>query len=235
MTDFTDEDLTAYLDGELPEDVAAQITAALGDDASLAGRLAALDAPLDAMRAAGDQMLSSAPALPKTAVPTERFAYWPAAAALVLGVGLGGFGAANLGTSQDPEWVDAIVSYQSLYTEDTLVGVGAPHPGTPEVIAGYAEDANWTLPNLEDLPGLTLRRAQILGFDGKPLLQMVFSTDQGTPVALCVVEVADAASAAKLRDFAGMNGAFWVDGTHGLVLVGDVDPGLVEATLAALG
>ena len=61
---FSDEQLTAYLDGEAGDDLCAQIDVALEEDATLGDRLAGLDIPMDQLGSAFDGLLAEAPAMP---------------------------------------------------------------------------------------------------------------------------------------------------------------------------
>ena len=54
---FSDEDLTAFLDGEAPDALHAAIETALDSDQILANRMAALDVPLDPIVSAYDALL----------------------------------------------------------------------------------------------------------------------------------------------------------------------------------
>lgn len=76
---FTDEQLRAYLDGQVSEDLRVQIDAALEADDDLCERLAALDEWKDALVPAFAQVLASAPALAVSrAAPDARATEPPA-------------------------------------------------------------------------------------------------------------------------------------------------------------
>ena len=66
MTDrlFSDEELTAFLDGEAPDDLRSDIDQALQHDAGLSDRLARLDIPVPALISAFDQILHQSPQPP---------------------------------------------------------------------------------------------------------------------------------------------------------------------------
>ncbi|MEO0380352.1 MAG: transcriptional regulator, partial [Pseudomonadota bacterium] len=61
---FSDEDLTAFLDGEADATLEAEIVAALETDEELGARMAGLELPMDAIKGAFDSMLDTAPAMP---------------------------------------------------------------------------------------------------------------------------------------------------------------------------
>ena len=134
---FSDEDLTAFLDGEADDALMADISAALETDPDLAERMAGLEIPMAAITEAFDQLLGDTPAMP--ALPTPEAATPAPAntnAPLKWAWGLGTFGtgiAAGLAVALftgfgTPEpaprgWVSFVASYQTLYTTATLTEV----------------------------------------------------------------------------------------------------------------
>ena len=68
---FSDEDLTAFLDGEADDALAREIEAALEADQDLAARLEGLTVPIAALQRAFATQLSAAPAMPD--VPSQVF------------------------------------------------------------------------------------------------------------------------------------------------------------------
>ena len=106
MRPFTDEDLTAFLDGEADDALRAEIEAALETDAALGARIAELDIPLVPIAEAYTALLATAPPMPElpdiavAPAPTTRFGW---------GWGIGTFGtglAAGLADHLDrkPGW-----------------------------------------------------------------------------------------------------------------------------------
>ena len=78
------------------------------------------------------------------------------------------------------------------------------------------------------------RRIQTLELDGAPVIQMVFATDDGLPVALCVMEgrAGPADDAAVLRQ--GM-ASFAFDSTHHhWLLIGTQDNALIDSAAREL-
>ncbi|MEM8802663.1 MAG: zf-HC2 domain-containing protein [Pseudomonadota bacterium] len=225
---ITDEQLTAYLDGELDAAEIARIEAALATSPELTDRLAALDFPVADIRAAFDRTLDEAPAAPplptvqkKTALP------WLAAvaAAAVLGFGLGGV----VLRQAAPDWTEVVANYQSLYVTDTL---SAP-PLAPETqrinVAALSGQLGVDLVPLIDLDEIQFRRAQMLGYEGAPLVQMAYLADDAVPIAICVTPISGAdTSVTQLRLF-GMEAASWTANGHGYLIIGGDDPALIEA------
>ena len=100
---ISDADVHAYADGQLPSERASALEAACGSDAELASRVAAIRAQNAALRDALDPVLAESiperllAAATPPAVGARRVRRWippamAAAAALLLGIGLGWFG-----------------------------------------------------------------------------------------------------------------------------------------------
>ncbi|MEM9780493.1 MAG: hypothetical protein AAF813_11265, partial [Pseudomonadota bacterium] len=137
---FSDEQLTAYLDGELAEDWVRDLEAQLATDSALAARVAALDVPLDTLRAAMDVGRISAPpyVAPPVAPPKAR-PLWPGMAAGIAASFIAGmvvFG--TLRPAPEATWIEAIVSYQALYVTETLSDASQPADRTAQVLGDIA-------------------------------------------------------------------------------------------------
>ncbi|WP_319544575.1 hypothetical protein [Ruegeria conchae] len=75
---------------------------------------------------------------------------------------------------------------------------------------------------LENLPGLDLKRTQVLSFKGKPLVQVVFADAQGNPFAFCVIRQGPNApsKAVNLAVLSGLSTATWAKDGYGYMLLG---------------
>ncbi|MEP0943903.1 MAG: hypothetical protein ABJH63_00570 [Rhizobiaceae bacterium] len=232
---FTDEQLVAYLDGEVEFTPAADITTALANDPELANRLAALNFDKDVMKSGFDALLSEQkpPELPKTVSGGGR--NWMMAgsiAASILTALFIGYGAGNfLNQPEAPGWKAYVASYQSLYSADTLRHVAtSPAAQTAELErATAAIGKSFDLAALQLNEDLTYKRAQVLSFKGKPLVQLAFLTKTGKPVALCILRSgkpdSDGMSQAVLE---GMNSASWRKDGYAYLLIGGDDPTLIS-------
>ncbi len=228
---FSDEDLTAFLDGEADGALNAAITHALETDAALSSRLASLDIPVAALRESYESLLADAPPMPTLEAAPEPRKIWP--------IGLGTF-AAGLAAgvafalflpTQTPDapldltWKQAVASYQSLYTTATLDGL-APSPDEAQAQLAAVSDTLGL--NMRDLPvpaGLSFRRAQVLTFKGNPLIQVAYIRPDGTPVALCVLksEKGQPGPMAQATLF-GQTSLSWNAGGFAYLLIGGDDP-----------
>lgn len=236
---FTDEELTAFLDGEAGPDIESMISAALETDEDLAERLAGLDLPIADIRESYDNLLSEAPPMPAlkpavSAAPAQRG--FPR---ILLGGGLFGTGIAaglavavftGLGQPQpkEPGWKAMVANYQVLYSKSTLY---ATDPGPADVSRQLLQVSAAIGLDLEDLPvpaGYTFKRAQVLEFKGRPLAQISYTQPDGTPVALCILSSKNPSSdSIDLAVIQGLGSASWVAEGYGYLLIGGDDAGVL--------
>jgi anti-sigma factor RsiW len=86
-------------------------------------------------------------------------------------------------------WVAAAVTYQQLYTRDTVAFDALTPEVASQVIAQIHSD-DGVMIRVPDLraAGLTFTRIQRLRFHNRPLVQIVYLPKTGLPVALCVMK-----------------------------------------------
>ena len=250
QTTYTDDMLRAYLNGALSEDAAARIEADVAEDEALEARLMALDPFADAVREAfahlpsddrTDDLLTQVEraAVPVRSPRSRRLGSLGAAAALVLAVGLG-YGAASLRPQEEPKlgWRAQVALYQALYTYETVAGISVDQ----DQLAGQFDVASNRLgralnpDQFADVPGMSLKRAQILAFGDKPIIQIAFAGRDGTPFAFCVIRLAEGAepSAVRYEELAGLATSHWARDGFGYMLIGGQDQVGIEAATAHL-
>lgn len=224
-TNISDEELTAYLDGEADGALAGRIEAALMDDDTLAVRLDGLRFDVDALRGEAGAFLADAPSFTLPPAPASRgfgIMGGAMAACLALGLGLGFF------LSDQPEeqtgWVHYVAAYQALYVGDTLAGVEADPTQISELSSVLGRD----LAAATASPELTFKRGQRLGFNGKPLIQLAYLSEEGAPMALCIIAKSGEAKPVSQRVLEGMQAASWSDGEFAYLLIGGEDADLVK-------
>jgi hypothetical protein len=73
------------------------------------------------------------------------------------------------------------------------------------------------------------KRSQILGFEGRPLMQVAYLSRVGSPVVLCIMRSdATAALGVKTDVMQGMAAATWRKGNYEYLLIGGHDKALIE-------
>ncbi|MBB3656328.1 anti-sigma factor RsiW [Rhizobium sp. BK650] len=236
----SDEELTAFIDGELGPEEAARIEALIEADEAVAERLEFLAraslpykesfAPLldVAPQAKLEAMLSAIPAARPArpaAFVTRRGFLGALAASLVVGIAVDramiGLGASFSGKDENSEWRAVVAEYISLYTPETLAG---PVPARDAQAAQLASlDGNLGLqltPEQIALPDIDFKRAQILQYDGKPLAQIAYLDPKSGPMALCIVASDVGLKAPDIEGRKGMNVVYWSSATHAFMLIG---------------
>lgn len=223
---FTDDILLAYLDGSLDDAQNSAIEDALSKDFLLEARLMALDPIAGAVRDAFKDIPAKTPqvALPETtqeqasAGPARLFAVAASVAVLAASVTFWTTRPSELG------WAAQAAIYQSLYVPDTIEKLDSSPAAIDAQFARAEEKLGRTLKRdvLETLPGLSLKRAQILAFGDKPLIQVVFADDDGQPFAFCIVRQGDGAAdnPVDLAELSGLATATWTQDGYGYMIIG---------------
>ena len=209
MNETADNDLTALLDGQLPEVERTEVIRRLAEDQDLQNRLSALAQARGPIDAAFAELLAQAPtARLRAALPTPRrgprfatFGRARMAASFVivalLGAALGAWLIDNFKTARD-DWVTAVVEYMELYTPDTFADL-TPDP-TQEATIFRTVGARLGVglaPRDLALPGLAFKTAFVLSYDGVKIGEFVFTDAAGDPYLFCVL--AAGAGPAALR------------------------------------
>jgi anti-sigma factor RsiW len=229
---FTDEDLTAYLDGEVDTATERAIATALVSDVGLRERLASLQISVVALDEAFGCLLAAAPALP--ALPMQATSGAPGqipkmamAACLVLGIA---FGAGLMSWRAQPaDWKDYVAAYQSLYVNATLASVAMTPDETVLNLAylGAVLDHDISAAQTDSI--LQFKRGQLLGYQGQPLVQLAYLTLLGEPMALCIIRIeSDGQSDVKLTNLEGMAAAHWEKDGLAYLLIGGTDTALIN-------
>lgn len=224
---ITDEELTSYLDGEASDPLRRRIDATLNSDAEVGARLERLTLDVAALRAKVRAAIPPAPDMPQLPTPQARGRGMGVfAAGLAAGVAIGAFGFASFFAPVAPQegWASFVASYQKLYTADTLNAVDQSPSETSAQLTRLSDAIGLDLNMLPQVDGLTLKRAQILGFRGRPLVQIAYQRPDGTPVALCIILSASQDPLAMTEgESRGLQTVRWNTDRHGFLLIGAVD------------
>ncbi|MGI9409639.1 MAG: anti-sigma factor family protein, partial [Hyphomicrobiaceae bacterium] len=197
---YSDEELTAYLDGELDALRCRELEADLKQDGQLRGRLEALSVDTDSVRQSFEQLLALSPAPPsfldgtrpaqsRMSSTAASFVTVVALTCLLLGAGAGWL----YRGSENRTWQAFAAAYHALYVNRTLSGVN----NNSQIALGELQrvsDAlgkDLRLGDLQRSRQLDYKRAQVLGFQGRPLVQLAFLSKVGAPIALCIIRSQD--------------------------------------------
>lgn len=227
---FSDDTLRAYLEGTIDQDQANAIETAVADDPDLEARLMALDPFAPVVQSVFEKVPAEVPevVLPEPmadAAPQQGAGLWRltavAASVAVLAVS-----ATFWMTRPQPlGWAEQAAIYQSLYVPDTIASLDNSDPSIAAQFAQAEEQLGRSLnrETLAALPGMELKRAQVLSFKGKPLIQVVFADEKGRPFAFCIIRQGEGAPEkdVKLAVLSGLATATWAQDGYGYMLIGN--------------
>ena len=227
MMTYSDDILRQFLDGALDQAKVREIENAMLSDADLETRIMGLDDLAASVKSVMEalppdaRVADLAPAASAVMIrPSRPWAMLAAACAVGVFIGVG---ASWFGADASPDWRTEVAHYQALYTAQTIDAIDLA-PGEAEAqVNRAAAEVGATLPTaqLAALEALTLRRAQVLGFEGAPLAQIVFAHSSGAPVALCLIRTGDS-EALEMGERLNMASADWSVNGIEYLLIGDI-------------
>ena len=232
-----DAELVGLIDNELEEHAKRRVLVRLAEDEALRKRYEALRDIGPSIAPAFDALLEKAPlsrlraAIPPEVVP--RAAYWPfaggtlrgLAAEFVIGIltaGAAAWVALSPASHEEREdWRAAVVEYMELYTNKTFAFDDIEPSIQAKKLNAFGRDVGTTLtPEDVAIPGLRLKTAQILAYDGAPLVEIAYVDGQGAPVLFCIIAngEADASTHAERRGDYSL--ASWSRAGRGYLVIG---------------
>lgn len=238
MTEFSDEDLIAYHTGDLDAERGRALETALGSDPDLERRLMALDplAPVVAQAFHGIPEKDRLDGLmPDDKPVVDPRSGWPRMAAMLVAGALIGAAAMALRGDRDQalmaDWREQVAAYQVLYVAETVENIQPTQAGLNTQFARAQEVLGLDLKKeiLADLSPLDLRRAQILGYQGRPLVQVAFRAPDGSPIAFCIIRGQGSGSTPRqMSTLAGLSSASWSTDGYEFLLIGGQDSSLIR-------
>jgi anti-sigma factor RsiW len=235
---FSDQDLTAYLDGVVDQDQKMEIESALTHDPALVDRLDRLSLDTGSISAAFTHLLSQSPEAPSFLdadageAPERRTSLRLTAAALLLGLFGGGLGGHLAAPTGEESWRDFVATYHALYINETLTHVATSEAESRAELARVAATIGKSIAPgvLSGVDGLIYKRAQTLGFEGRALAQLAFLSDTGEPFALCIMRsVSPELTRMTFETRRGMRAASWSANGYEYLLIGGSDDKLTRA------
>ncbi|NOD93826.1 hypothetical protein GS636_13625 [Ruegeria sp. HKCCD4884] len=223
---FSDETLLAYLEGTLDEAQSRAIEAAVEEDAELERRLMALDPFVPVIQEVFETLPAEEPKI-DLPDPVEQatgggvlrlFAVAASVGVAAVALTFWATRPADLG------WAQQAAIYQSLYVPETIASLDSSEASLNKQFEMAEAELGRSLnrETLESLPGLELKRAQVLSFKGKPLIQVVFADEQGQPFAFCIIRQGPDAPPAEIKQavLSGLATATWAQDGYGYMLLG---------------
>lgn len=241
MNTPSDEQLVAYLDGEIAEDYRRQLDAAIADDPLLNLRVQWLNRSSLPYRTAYDELAQQAPldrlqarldAIPSPEAPglSRRWFIGAAAVTLVAGGVLADRLFLGWQARQTHEWRGLIGDYMALYGPHTLDHLPADQATQRAQLRTVDARMGLNLsPAVLKLPGAEFKRAQMLEYDGVPIAQIVYLDARHGPLALCVTRSNSGSRPLEHESRHGMNVVYWTEREHAWMLIGhDAPPALAD-------
>jgi anti-sigma factor RsiW len=232
---FSNEDLTAYLDGEADVGLSQAIDEAKAASPDVRARLEVLRIDAATVRAAFDAVLPAS----IIGAPSRQVAQmpWRALAATALISLAVGWGASHLVVrSQTETWQHYAATYHAMYVSDTLAHVRPTVQTTADELQRVSAALGLAIQHeaLARSDQLEFKRAQMLGFEGQPVAQLAFVTKSGAPVALCITRTNGVwTETVSTRQMLGMSAATWSKGPYQYLLIGGTDAGLIAKSAQA--
>lgn len=230
--EFSDEELVAYLDGESDYAPMDDIAIALRTDRALAKRLEALRVDTKQISASYDASFDLNKKLTfNLGEASEPRWSIPGIAASILFVGVA-FGIFQYWLQpQERDWKDYVAAYQFLYTTSTLSNVQNSLTVQQQELdrVGAAIAKKIPVAALAGFPEVEYKRAQLLGYKGKALIQLTFLSGTGEPIALCILRIdGQKNQAPEFTELEGMRAANWKMNGYDYLLIGGQDEVLIE-------
>lgn len=228
---YSDQNLREFLEGKLSAQKTREIETAMLSDTDLEMRIMSLDSYADPVRA----LMQNIPGqgridrLAQEMSVETRQVYpklgWQAlAACLAFGLFAGWAGNAFFRTDTD-NWRMEVAHYQALYVAQTIAHLDNDPANIRNQFKRASSAVDLALPQqaLGQVSGLKLARAQVLGFQGAPLIQIVYQATDGAPIALCIIAKRDRSmdDGTAISMMQGLASAAWETESHQFLLIGD--------------
>jgi hypothetical protein len=131
-------------------------------------------------------------------------------------------------TSQDDDdnsdgsaWRAVVAQYMALYTPETLGSNQPDHAQQQAQLTALNRQLGLALtPENIAMPDIEFRRTQILAYDSKPLVQILYADPQGRPMALCILRDTSSPHDLATETRQSMTVAWWATHDYQALLIG---------------
>jgi anti-sigma factor RsiW len=235
--------LIAYLDDALEPELRREVERRLDADDSLRERLAAFAESGEELRNAFDGLLETAPrarleaglasalaTAPRRRDDRYRNAILAAAASLLLLIGGGvvGYFVANApgdlfeeADAFEDEWIAAVAGQLQLYNADSVAAIEVNDSEQQAALTKLGEMLKLDLsPSKVAFEGLTLKRAELLHFQGQKIAELLYASERHGPIALCIMVRPGGEGEGEVESKEGLNLMYWASGGRRFLLIG---------------
>lgn len=243
--------LVAYLDGELEPQAHEELERLLESDPSVRERLAMLSRGIRPFKRSFDAVLQAAPrarllarifaSVTKTSRPRwfadyrQRLIATAAALLLLIGGGTAGYFLGQVSPdlfemgNSDEAWLDAVTKQVSLYNREFVASIPIDENAQDVQLSRLSETLKLDLSRARvALPGLTLKRIELLQFENRPLAQLLYEGEHGL-VVLCIMPLPNGESEREAERRADLNTVYWASGDYRFLLAGPAPAETVES------
>lgn len=237
---YSDEAITAWLDGEMQANDALRFETALEQDEQLVQRTELLRlneadiasafapllnaAPLSSMEEQLANLLSKQPTTTNKATGVSRRSLIAASLSfLVIGSGLGYIARPTTHSLSESEKIRELeAQYMSLYSAETLLDADNSASALQRGLVRTAQDIGLQTNERQlVLPGAELKMVRMLRYDSTSIAQIAWMHEDFGPMALCISPDRHPASTELNHEQRhSMNLVWWRSGRHQFVLIG---------------
>jgi anti-sigma factor RsiW len=230
----SDEQLVAFLDGELDTQTQIEVEQALAEDAELAQRLEYLGHSTLPLQSAYAELLAQAPQerlaamleamppYPASSGMSRRRFFAAAASFMVAGIAADRlFIHWHAAANQGDKWRERVADYMALYTTETLDEQQNDEATQIAQLRTVDQQLGLSLqPAQLALPGAELKRAQVLRYDDTPIAQITYLDPDHGPLALCITLNKQGTRPIQQEQRYAMNVVYWSGTDHAFMLIG---------------
>lgn len=250
--------LVAYVDDELEPERRQELEQRLRTDASLRERLTALAEGGQQLRASFDALLNTAPRARLHAAFAAALARGPrrrahryrgmllaAAAALLLLIcgGVAGYFIAKVPAELFEEadafeegWIAAVAGQLSLYDAASVAAISVNDAENQAQLAKLGDVLKLDLSQPRvTLEGLTLKRAELLHFQGRKVAELFYASAEHGPIAFCIAAEPGGEGEGEVEGRDNLNLMYWTSSGRRFLLIGAAPPERIKALAATMG
>lgn len=140
-------------------------------------------------------------------------------------------------SAEDPQnaMLDEIAEYHAIYARETehLAEVPAERKDHIEEWLGDRLGRKFLVPDLSDF-GLVFAGARLLAIARQPVAQLLYTPENGAPIAVCVTFGDDADTPLDISRREGMNLGLWKESGYAYVVVGEITDGKLQQVAGAV-
>ena len=235
--------LVAYLDDdELTPELRQELERRLGTEASLRDRLASIHQGGSQLLSSFDALLEAAPrarldtacnclgedaAASGIPIPPDAACRRGRPSAAYLGGVIGYFvGKAPIELFEEAdtfeeEWIAAVAGQLSLYDAASVASIQVNDAEQKAQLSKLGEVLKLDLSAPKAaLEGLTLKRAELLHFQGRKIVELLYASEEHGPVALCIAVEPGGEGEGEVESRDNLNYIYWAAGGRRFLMIG---------------